>query len=484
MMCGPGHRIATCLVVAIGVALSLPNLAPAQIGGGGIGAGAGTGTGTGTGSGGTMGTGLTSGVMVDAEGVLRREVFFDPTGELSRQRFAEARAALAEDVAVRSQLRKVSINRLEAALRQQIADDRRPTEAMRYLAGLTRIEYVFYYPETRDIVIAGPAEGWGSDLSGRVVGLETGHPVLELQDLIVALRAFPPSGESTPAIYCSIDPTSEGLARMQEFLARVGGGATPADTPMIVQGLRESLGLQTITIGGISPSTHFGQILVEADYLMKLIGIGLEQPPVKMTSYVARARPASIGRNALERWYFVPDYACVRVSEDELAMQLVGDGVKLISENELVSQDGARAASGRVNRASQAFVKEFTDKYARLAERVPVFAQLRNMIDLVVATAFIQAQDYYGQAEWDLGLFASETDYPVETLSAPQQVETAVNSLWKGNRLMTPVGGGVQIRPRLAIDPDNLLPDERREVEAARSEIDISSLAKDRWWWD
>ena len=49
---------------------------------------------------------------------------------------------------------------------------------MRYLAGLTRLEYVFYYPETQDIEIAGPAEGWVVDASGRVVGMESGLPWL------------------------------------------------------------------------------------------------------------------------------------------------------------------------------------------------------------------------------------------------------------------------------------------------------------------
>ncbi len=31
---------------------------------------------------------------------------------------------------------------------------------MRHLAGLTRLKYVFCYPESGDIVIAGPAEAW------------------------------------------------------------------------------------------------------------------------------------------------------------------------------------------------------------------------------------------------------------------------------------------------------------------------------------
>jgi hypothetical protein len=49
------------------------------------------------------------------------------------------------------------------------------------------------------------------------------------------------------------------------------------------------------------PRDYLRHILVEADYRMKLIGIGLEQPPVRMASYVDRASPSQVSRNAMER---------------------------------------------------------------------------------------------------------------------------------------------------------------------------------------
>lgn len=49
-----------------------------------------------------------------------------------------------------------------------------------------------------------------------------------------------------------------------------------SDAQFIAAGLKENLGLQVVSIDGISPQTHFAQVLVEADYRMKLIGIGLE----------------------------------------------------------------------------------------------------------------------------------------------------------------------------------------------------------------
>ncbi len=426
-----------------------------------------------------------AGVVVDAKGVLRTEMHMDGTGQLTRQRIAAARAKLNPKIAAASPLRKISLNRLEAAIKQKLADGQKPDDEMKSLAGLTRVQYVFFYPETRDIVLAGPAEGWAADITGRVRGMNSGKPAVELDDLVTALRAFPPGGKQTSVIGCSIDPTQEGLKRMQDFLKSIGSRATPGDTQFIVTGLRESLGLQNVRIMGVPATTHFAQVLVEADYRMKLIGIGLERMPVKQfVSYVDKASPTSVSRNAMQRWFFVPNYECLRVTADGQGMELVGDGVKLVNADEIVNADGTRAKSGTTDAASKMFTESFTKKYADVASVAPVYAQMRNCIDLAVAAAFIQQKDYYSKAGWSLGVFADEAAYPVENLNAPQQVETTVASIWKGNRLMTPIGGGVHIEPRQALSESNLLADEEGKVAALREKLDLKALAKDQWWWD
>lgn len=444
----------------------------------------GDGGGGGADDGNTIGAGNTSGVAVDADGVLRRLTVNDFTGQLDRQRAQEAVAQLDTDIAKFSKLRKVSLTRLARLIRKAIDEGHGPDEAMKHLAGLTRIKYVFYYPETQDIVIAGPAEGWAETVSGRVLGLQTGRPVLELQDLVVALRAFPPGKKTNPMVYCSIDATSEGLARMQEFLSHIGRQIVPGDEQFIVEGLRESLGMQVITLGGISSSTHFAQVMVEADYRMKLIGIGLEEPPARIKSYISQASFSSIARNAMCRWWFVPDYKRIRVTDDRHAMEFVGTGVKLVGEDEVIRSDGTRQTAGGQNRASRRFTQSFTDKYAQLADRSPVYGQLRNCIDMLVAAAFLQENDLYGLADWDLSVLGQESIYPVQTYNAPQHVASAVNSIWKGRRLATPVGGGVQIRARKVLDTENLLVDEKGTVQEARSAVNIGELSADKWWWD
>lgn len=424
-----------------------------------------------------------AGVYIDAEGILRKRLIPDPGGQLMRQRFEAARAAADHDIFTPSKLRKISINRLEALLR---ANQGVPTEAMRYLAGLQRVQYVFYYPESKDIVLAGPAQGWVTDLTDRVVGAFNGRPTLQLQDLAVALRAYPPSGSETSVIGCSIDPTPEGLARLEQFKQQVAAVyARNPNTPVrtIVNGMREALGKQKVSVLGVSPETHFAQVLVEADYRMKLIGLGMEEPPVQLVSYVDRAARGRVAGNAMQRWYFLPDYQCVRVTDDGLAAELVGDGVKLIGEDEMVTADGSRKKAGRGNRASRLFVNEFTMKYSQLAARSPVFAELRNLIDLAVVAALIQKEGYYEKAGWDLGILGDEQAFKLQTYAAPKMVETAVTARYQGSTLMTPLGGGVHIEPTMALDSENLLEGDTARVEALHQQL-TPKLAEGQWWWD
>ncbi len=424
-----------------------------------------------------------AGVAIDAAGLVSLKSTADQSGLLTKEQQAAVRAGLNTKAAKSSKLRCISLKHLETAIRE---NNGALTDEMSYLAGLLRVRYVFFYPDSGDIVIAGPAEGWTSDPSGRVVGISTGRPVILHEEMCVALRAFPPSGSTTKLIGCSIDPTKEGLAAMQRFLRSIGSNADPRDaqrTQFIVEGLQNNLGLQKVTVNGVSAKTHFAVAMVEADYRMKLIGIGLERPPVKLVSWVDRANAAQISRNALARWFFTPDYQCVRTSADGTAMELVGDGVKVVGEDEMVASSGQRTAARNGNKASHDFVQAFSKVYSELADRSPVYAELRNLIDLSVVAAYIQRHDFYGKANWTMDVLGDEKAIATETCNAPKQVATAVNAIWKGFQLLTPVGGGVEINPLMALAPEKILDGKDYKAAEVRNKVKID-LAKGRWWWD
>ena len=106
-----------------------------------------------------------------------------------------------------------------------------------------------------------------------------------------------------------------------------------------------------------------------------------------------------------------------------------------------------------------------------MAERSPVYAELRNLIDVAIAAAYIQQQDYYTKAGWKMEFFGSEKAFPVENYDIPKTVESAVNAIWKGQTLMTPIGGGVQIQPSQALESDHLLSDQKGKVAKLRETV-------------
>jgi hypothetical protein len=437
----------------------------------------------------------TFGISIDAEGTLDARTFKDFDGKLLRERLAAAKAAKPGDPWAAAKLRKVSLVRLEAALAAEIAAGRQPDDVMRNLAGLTRVQYVFCIPaegeKPGDVILAGPAEPFALDAAGRAIGLASGRPVLQLEDLAVALRAYPPDSvpggkRERPFLGCTINPSADGLAKLVEFQKTVPRSVRneqrTAVAEAMAKGVADSLGQADIVVFGVSPRTHFAQVLVEADYRMKRIAIGAEPPPIKMTTFIEALTSPQQGM--LQRWWFTPDYKCVRLAGDKLAAELVGQGVQLQTEDKLIGADGSLAAAGaKPNKASELYTLSFTRKYPEISTASPVYAQLRNMIDLAITAALIRRHDYYAHADWDAPLLRDEARYSVETLPAPKRVNCVVNSLWKGSRLFTPAGGGVSIRPDEALEPENLLADEQQAVAGARNQVEIPAAAE-RWWWD
>ena len=424
----------------------------------------------------------TFGISFDARGVLQRKTLTDPTGRLTAQRAAAARAALAGNLGHPTRSRKVSIVRLQAAMSELLRGGKPLTDTMRKLAGLTGISSVFCYPELGDIVITGPAEPWAEDLSSRTVGIETGRPTLLLEDLAVALRAYRPKSRHRGLVGCTINPRPEGLAKLVQFQRTI-----PRSIPQqqrgqiamqVAQGVKESLGMAEVKVFGVSPSTHFAAVMIEADYRMKRIAIGVEPPPVRLTTFAAAMTTARNG--AMERWWFTPAYDGVRASPDRLAMQLTGQGIQLQTENKNVLSDGTIVDAGhQPSKATRVFATSFTKRYSEIAAASPVYAQLRQLTDLLIAAAFLREHDWYGTTGWDPNDLVNEQIYPVNTLHQPMTAPVVVNTFWKRNRMFTPAGGGVSIEAEKAIDA--MTEDEGLDAVRAANRPDNDTAA---WWWD
>ena len=260
------------------------------------------------------------GVLVDAGGMLRLKSKADASEILTAKRGAAPPAVLRSSDSARRQasaLRYVSLPRLEREMMRRQAAHQPFDPAMLTLAGLRRVRYVFVYPESGDLVLAGPAGDWSVDKDGRIVAADTHEPVVRLDDLLVIFRRGKEAADSH--FGCSINPRQEALAKTQAFLAASSKQPLePSHRKQWLEDLRDTVGRQDIEIFGVDPASRVASVLVEADYHMKLIGMGLADGVDGVDSYLKsiRLRPGeSPPAMSVLRWWFALKYDTIARSE-------------------------------------------------------------------------------------------------------------------------------------------------------------------------
>lgn len=430
-----------------------------------------------------------TGVYVDAEGVLRPLVKEDDAGRLAALRASSRARVHRENVRQSSRLRKVSLPRLEKHVQLLLAAGRQPTEAMQVLAGLERIEYVFVYPESGDVVLAGPAGDWRTDEESRITTVESGRPVVRLDDLVVVLRHIMTSRDAR--FGCLITPRQEGLARLQEFVAQPVTFARAGDRSDWVDRMRSTLGVQDIEVYGLDPRTRAARVMVEADYRMKLVGMGLEEgvPGVKSYLDLIRIGPGeSAPPMGVLRWWFTLNYDAVLATEDRGAFAIRGQGVRVLSENELLAAEGQRVHTGQSEPLNRQFAQSFTDHFEDLARKYPVYAELRNLCDLALVAALLREEDVAGKVGWHMTCFGDSGAYQVELAAAPKTVQTVGNHrvIQSGNKRHTLAGvsGGVRVDPTSLVAREAIKTERYGPLGDERSKAVPQKLSPGAWWWD
>jgi hypothetical protein len=437
-----------------------------------------------------------TGVMVDAAGTLQLLKAAAPSAELVARRSTAPPPTTNSTADHRraSPLRYVSLPRLEREIiRRQ--DAKEPLDvAMLTLAGLQRVEYIFIYPPsaesaTGDLVLAGPAGDWQIAPFGRIVSADTGQPIVRLDDLLTLLRRARQSPQSF--FGCMINPRQEALAATQAYLARTSTRPIqPGRRDAWLEKIRDTLGRQDVEIFGLDPTSRVARVLVEADVHMKLIGMGLEPGTPGVESYLDSVKLASQRAGAspppamsVLRWWFALHYAAIRTSPAADAYQLVGPGVRVLSENEILAAQGQRVHTGQSDPLNQQFADSFTEHFTELAQKYPIYGELRNIFGLALAVALIETDDLAARAGWQPTRLLENEKLRLPAWPAPREVDTVANCVEANRRtIIAGVSGGVMVAPADVLAnrtgaSDGALTERRDQAPPANADSQT-------WWWD
>lgn len=427
------------------------------------------------------------GIEVDPNGLLRGLTREEKGQVLSSLGHRAREADLNTDLRAASPLRLVSLTRLEKEVSKRLAEGRTIPETMQHLAGLSHIRYVFVYPEQHDVVIGGPAEGWRYNEKGIAVGRESGRATLFLDDFVTVLRTFAPHG---PGYFnCQIVPREEGLRRIKQFVEE-SNAKGPLDAAAVrnwTNQLQQQLGLQDVEINGIPGDSRVAEVIFEADYRLKMIGIGkLPGGPGIPSVFDLLPKTGDVKSQRMDalRWWLSMKYDAVMHSPDRNVFEIKGSAVLCQSENEKISASGQRIHTGQSEATNRLFAANFTTHYGELASQDPVFADLQNIFDLSLIAALLADNRVPDRLGWDLGSFGPEGAYLTAHYQSPKSIMSVVNHrLYNGKDIVVQVAGGVDGQIRKVLSDPHVFR-EATNLAGAQIKGRAPQLPEGRWWWD
>ncbi len=221
---------------------------------------------------------------------------------------------------------------------------------------------------------------------------------------------------------------------------------------------------------------------------MKLVGMGLEDGTLGVVSYldaVKRSHPDNPPAMNVLRWWFTLNNESLKATERRDAFELAGQSVRVLSENEMLSETGKRIHTGKSDELNSEFARSFTKHFEALAAKYPVYADLRNIFDLALVAAVLRAEDLPGQADWHMTHFRDSKACPVTMSQAPQEVDSVINHVEiKRTQFVAGVSGGVSIDTSKMVGQDAIQTDDYGLLKAEHAASVPTDLARDDWWWD
>jgi hypothetical protein len=199
--------------------------------------------------------------------------------------------------------------------------------------------------------------------------------------------------------------------------------------------------------------------------------MNLDASPVKgLVSYLEMLKHPP--KNMMPRWWMACDYEPLAKSDDGLAWELRGKGVKVLTEDEIVSE-GKVKGTGKSSGPAQRWADLMTAKYDQLMVNEPVFGDLRNLMDLCVLAALIRKENLLAKVNLELpNLEAPASGLGLVDFGAPKTVSTQCSAIKRSREFIITASGGVEINSWAVADktaPDPQLKAVRDQAAAKKS---------------
>lgn len=332
----------------------------------------------------------------------------------------------------------ISVPRLLAEAKKCIDASQPLPDKVRFLGGMVKLQYIFVYPEQGDLVIAGPAEPFDASVPYRPLGQITGRPVLQLDDLVVALRAFG-NGKSPFRIGCDIHITRDIAERVdkkvKEVSSKLGESMKSKDAAVEIA---EAGGEQPVEYYGIASNTRFAFVCVEADYRLKQLGLSLIKSPVTaVKSYFHLIpRPERNHRFSLET-----HYDAILVSPEGDAFELRGPSLKVNTGLLRLPGDPNKPMNNpdEASDSAKKFMNAANQHFGELCKSLVSWADLQNLGDLTLLAAIVARDEVDKKIKWDMSWTLS--GYPVTEMASPKSAQVLCNTKHAGNMVLFTTGG-------------------------------------------
>ncbi len=390
--------------------------------------------------------------------------------------------------------RALSLRVLQEKAKECMATGTCPQDILQ-LYGIKRIMGYVIDEKNRDIIVIGK--------------IDDAAPPLYLEDLVIALRnTWMKYAELKGNTYyytnpgCSIDPDPRVLHELQQRTDQIFNNSDPKRVQKdLSQWHNVCRQPQQVRVLGIPYDSRFGKIMVEADYYMKRLVDGSVTLDIDgfesltdMTLNIAQQdiennRPISVPLISLNRFWFYPGENSFL--EDKGVIYIKRSDVQLLNEEEFLTKGGTVAGTGRPNPLADKFTHGFSARYAEIAKKEPIFAELEGLFRFVALTRIMKHKDASSEAGLSLDYLLNQ--HPVNNTLVSHTLPGISNVRGIKHRsetqrgyselyLWLPSCGGVSID--LDIKDRNIERDKDGGIAGIRETILNTRPSKDALYWD